>query len=118
MAQKRKGDPDSQVLEKTKAKQRLKRPPLYKVLFHNDDYTPMEFVVLLLMQVFSKGETEATTIMLHVHNNGFGVAGLYPFAVAETKVSESMAAAEKSQYPLMITMEPEGDGEDADGPST
>ena len=118
MAVKRKGDPDSQVLERTKAKQKLARPPLYKVLFHNDDYTPMEFVVLLLSQIFSKGETEATTIMLHVHNSGIGLAGLYPFAVAETKVTEAMTAAEKSQYPLLVTMEPASDGEDADGPSS
>ncbi|MDX1384197.1 MAG: ATP-dependent Clp protease adaptor ClpS [Thermoanaerobaculia bacterium] len=118
MAVERKGDPDSQVLEKTRTKKKVKRPPLYKVLFHNDDYTPMEFVVLLLMQVFSKGETEATTIMLHVHNNGVGVAGLYPFAVAETKVAEAMAAAEKAQYPLLVTLEPAGDDDDPDGPSS
>ena len=118
MAQKRKGDPESQVLERTKAKRKLKRPPLYKVLFHNDDYTPMEFVVLLLMQIFARGETEATTIMLHVHNSGIGIAGLFPFAVAETKVTEAMTAAEKAQYPLLVTLEPATSGEDADGPSS
>jgi ATP-dependent Clp protease adaptor protein ClpS len=108
------GQPDSQVLERTKTKRKLKQPPLYKVLFHNDDYTPMEFVVLMLMQVFDRSEVDATQIMLHVHNNGIGVAGLYPFSVAETKVSEVMAAAEKAQYPLLVTMEPADDGEDRD----
>jgi ATP-dependent Clp protease adaptor protein ClpS len=111
------GKPESQVLERTKTKKKLKRPPLYKVLFHNDDYTPMEFVVLVLMQIFGRSEVDATQIMLHVHNTGIGVAGLYPFAVAETKVSEVMAAAEKAQYPLLVTMEPADEGEDADRPT-
>lgn len=111
------GKPESQVLERTKTKKKLKRPPLYKVIFHNDDYTPMEFVVLVLMQIFGRSEVEATQIMLHVHNRGIGVAGLYPFSVAETKVSEVMAAAEKAQYPLLVTMEPADDGEDADRPT-
>jgi ATP-dependent Clp protease adaptor protein ClpS len=106
--------PESQVLERTKTKKKLKQPPLYKVLFHNDDYTPMEFVVLLLMQVFGRSEVDATQIMLHVHNSGIGVAGLYPFSVAETKVSEVMAAAEKAQYPLLVTMEPADGGGDRD----
>jgi ATP-dependent Clp protease adaptor protein ClpS len=113
------GRPESQVLERTKTKKKLKQPPLYKVLFHNDDYTPMEFVVLVLMQVFGRSEVDATQIMLHVHNSGIGVAGLYPFSVAETKVSEVMAAAEKAQYPLLVTMEPADDGEsrNSDRPS-
>lgn len=118
MSLKRKGDAESQVLPRTRTKKKLKRPPLYKVLFHNDDYTPMEFVVLLLTSIFGRSEVEATEIMLHVHNNGLGVAGLYPFAIAETKVSEASAAAEKSQYPLLVTMEPADDGEDAEGPSS
>jgi ATP-dependent Clp protease adaptor protein ClpS len=111
--------PESQVLERTKTKKKLKQPPLYKVLFHNDDYTPMEFVVLVLMQVFGRSEVDATQIMLHVHNSGIGVAGLYPFSVAETKVSEVMAAAEKAQYPLLVTMEPASSGgdQDSDRPS-
>jgi ATP-dependent Clp protease adaptor protein ClpS len=113
------GRPESQVLERTKTKKKLKQPPLYKVLFHNDDYTPMEFVVVVLMQVFGRSEVDATQIMLHVHHSGIGVAGLYPFSVAETKVSEVMAAAEKAQYPLLVTMEPADDGEnrDSDRPS-
>jgi ATP-dependent Clp protease adaptor protein ClpS len=112
--------PDSQVLERAKTKRKLKQPPLYKVLFHNDDYTPMEFVVLLLTQIFGRSEVDATQIMLHVHNNGVGLAGLFPFSVAETKVSESMAAAEKAQYPLLVTMEPADDGDDSgnDRPSS
>jgi ATP-dependent Clp protease adaptor protein ClpS len=112
--QERPGRPDSQVLERTKTKKKLKQPPLYKVLFHNDDYTPMEFVVLVLMQIFGRSEVDATQIMLHVHNSGIGLAGLYPFSVAETKVSEVMAAAEKAQYPLLVTMEPADDRDDRD----
>jgi len=116
MSLKRQGQskPESQVLERTKAKKKLKRPPLYKVLFHNDDYTPMEFVVLVLMSIFGRSEVDATQIMLHVHNTGVGVAGLYPFSVAETKVSEVMAAAEKAQYPLLVTLEPTDEGQDGD----
>jgi ATP-dependent Clp protease adaptor protein ClpS len=108
------GRPESQVLERTKTKKKLKQPPLYKVLFHNDDYTPMEFVVLVLMQIFGRSEVDATQIMLHVHNSGIGLAGLYPYSVAETKVSEVMAAAEKAQYPLLVTMEPADDKDDRD----
>jgi ATP-dependent Clp protease adaptor protein ClpS len=118
MSQKKRGDANGQVLEKTRTREKIARPPLYKVLFHNDDYTPMEFVVLVLMSIFSKQETEATTIMLHVHRRGQAIAGLYPFAVAETKVAEVMSAAEKAQYPLLVTMEPATDGEKGDEPST
>ncbi len=78
---------DSQVLTKTRTKEKLKRPKMYRVLFHNDDYTPMGFVVLVLMQLFNHSETQATRIMLHVHNRGIGVAGIYPFSVAETRVA-------------------------------
>lgn len=113
-----KGDEDVLIKPKTKTKKKLKRPPLYKVLFHNDDYTPMEFVVLMLMSIFGKNENDATRIMLHVHNNGIGVAGLYPHSVAETKAGEVLAAAEKAQYPLLVTVEPAHDGKDADGPSS
>ena len=109
---------DSQVLTRTRTKEKLKRPKMYRVLFHNDDYTPMEFVVLVLMQLFNHSQTQATRIMLHVHNRGIGVAGIYPFSVAETRVAEVTAVAEKSEYPLLCTMEPaiDGKGQDDDGP--
>ena len=107
---------DSQVLTRTKTREKIKRPRLYKVLFHNDDYTPMEFVVEVLQQIFHHSESEAMRIMLHVHNLGIGVAGLYPYSVAETRVSEVMSTAEKAEYPLLCTMEPGVDGDgDAGG---
>ena len=107
----------SEVLTKTRTKQKLKQPKMYRVLFHNDDYTPMEFVVLMLMWIFNHSEPEATRIMLHVHNRGIGVAGVYPFSVAETRVTEVTTAAEKSEYPLLCTMEPATGGKDQDGGS-
>ncbi len=92
---------------KTKAKPKLDRPRLYKVILHNDDYTPMEFVVLVLKTVFNKSDSDATSIMLHAHTHGMAVAGVYTFEIAETKVQETMALAEKMGYPLLCTMEPE-----------
>ena len=104
---------ETQTLTRTRTREKLKRPRLYRVLFHNDDYTPMEFVVLVLMQIFQLSEPEATRIMLHIHHRGIGVAGVFPFSVAETRVAEVMAAAEKSEYPLLVTMEPASDEDDA-----
>lgn len=82
-----------------------KRPSLYRVLLLNDDYTPMEFVVLILQDVFNKTREDAMRIMLHVHNKGVGVCGVYPFEVAETKVARVMDAARKNQHPLQCVME-------------
>ncbi len=112
MPTKRNRREDTAVRTRTRTKRKLKRPKLYRVLFHNDDYTPMEFVVLLLKHVFHLSEPDATRIMLHVHNQGIGVAGIFPFAVAETRVSEVMTAAEESEYPLLCTMEPATDGDE------
>jgi len=104
----RKEDPGVGLAEpKTKAKPKLERPRLYKVLLHNDDFTPMEFVVLVLRQVFNKSDADAVSIMLHAHTHGMAVAGVYTFEVAETKVQETMALAEKSAFPLLCTLEPE-----------
>jgi ATP-dependent Clp protease adaptor protein ClpS len=89
----------------TKTKQRTKRPSLYRVLLLNDDYTPMEFVVLVLQDVFNKSRDEAMRIMLHVHNQGVGECGVYPFEVAETKVTRVMDTARKNQHPLQCVME-------------
>ena len=104
---------EGKVLTRPKTQKRLARPRLYKVLLHNDDFTPRDFVVMLLQGIYQKSESDATQIMLHVHNNGVGVIGIYPFSVAETRVAETLAAAEQSNYPLMCTLEPdEGSGED------
>ncbi len=88
-------------------KKKLKRPPLYKVILHNDDFTPMEFVVLLLRQVFHRSESDATAIMLHAHTQGFAVAGVYGHEIAEEKVIRVSALAREAQFPLLCTMEPE-----------
>jgi len=91
----------------TKARPKTKRPSLYRVLLLNDDYTPMEFVVLVLQDVFNKSREEAMRIMLHVHNQGVGECGIFPFEVAETKVTRVMDAARKNQHPLQCVMEKE-----------
>ena len=81
----RSGDGDIVTERKTRTKSKTAKPPLYKVILLNDDYTPMEFVVEVLKAVFHKPHADATRIMLHVHQNGMGIAGVYPFEVAETK---------------------------------
>jgi len=91
----------------TKTKPKTRKPSLYKVLLLNDDYTPMEFVVHVLERFFNKGRDEATRIMLHVHQKGVGVCGVYTFEVAETKVTQVMDFARKHQHPLQCTMEKE-----------
>jgi ATP-dependent Clp protease adaptor protein ClpS len=89
----------------TRAKPKTKKPSLYKVLLLNDDYTPMEFVVMVLEQFFSKNREDAYTIMLHVHQKGVGVCGVYTFEVAETKVMQVMDAAKQAGHPLQCTLE-------------
>jgi ATP-dependent Clp protease adaptor protein ClpS len=107
MTERRKDDEDagrgSGVALETRT--RTKRPSMYKVLLLNDDYTPMEFVVGVLMTIFHKNAEEATRIMLHVHQHGVGVCGVFTFEVAETKVAQVMDAARRSQHPLQCTME-------------
>jgi ATP-dependent Clp protease adaptor protein ClpS len=85
--------------------QKVKEPPMYNVLLHNDDYTSMEFVVLLLEKVFNKSTPEATRIMLNVHQQGIGVAGVYHKEIAETKVAIVHDLAQKNEYPLRCSME-------------
>ena len=89
----------------TRTKPKTKRPSLYRVLLLNDDYTPMEFVVLVLQDVFNKTREDSMRIMLHVHNQGVGECGIYPFEVAETKVTRVMDTARKNQHPLQCVME-------------
>ena len=90
---------------RTKEQTKTKKPALYKCILLNDDYTPMEFVVEILKQIFHKAHAEATRIMLHVHQNGMGVAGIYPYEIAETKVRTVEELARESQYPLKCVME-------------
>ena len=97
------GKLDTATITKTKTKS--KRPSLYRVLLLNDDYTPMEFVVLILQDVFNKTREDAMRVMLHVHNQGVGECGVFPFEVAETKVTRVMDAARKNQHPLQCVME-------------
>ena len=89
----------------TENKHKLKKPPLYKVLLHNDDYTTMDFVVLVLRAVFHRAETDAIRIMLQVHKQGVGVAGIYTYEVAEEKVSKAMSLAREHEFPLLCTMQ-------------
>ena len=96
-------DPRTGVVIKTRPK--VKKPSMYKVLMLNDDYTPMEFVVHVLQRFFNKTAEEATRIMLHVHQKGVGVCGVFTFEVAETKVTQTMDLARKNQHPLQCTLE-------------
>ena len=99
------GDTNIGVATKTRVK--VKKPSLYKVLMLNDDYTPMEFVVDALQRFFNKGTDEAIQIMLHVHQRGVGVCGLYTYEIAETKVGQVMDLARENQHPLQCTIEKE-----------
>jgi ATP-dependent Clp protease adaptor protein ClpS len=97
--------PQTGVVIKTRPK--TKRPSMYKVLMLNDDYTPMEFVVHVLERFFGKNREEATRIMLHVHQRGVGICGVYTYEVAETKVTQVMDLARQNQHPLQCTIEKE-----------
>ena len=97
--------PDSRVLERQGTEARL--PRLYKVLLHNDDYTTMEFVIEVLEGVFAKSPAEAFRIMMHVHENGLGVCGAYPFEIAETKIALVHERARQHGFPLRASMEEE-----------
>ncbi|MCA9553112.1 MAG: ATP-dependent Clp protease adaptor ClpS [Myxococcales bacterium] len=98
--------PSSGTETLSETRKATKKPPMYKVLFHNDDYTTMEFVVSVLITVFHHSEASAFRIMMHVHTNGVGVAGVFTKEVAETKVAQTIAAARKNEYPLEVTIEP------------
>lgn len=103
---KKKGDPGgpgTAVITKTKTQ--TKRPNLYRVLILNDDYTPMEFVVMVLQRFFNMDIEQATQVMLHVHQQGVGVCGVFSYEVAETKVNQVMDAARQNQHPLQCTLE-------------
>lgn len=91
----------------TESETRLEKPKLFKVLLHNDDFTTMEFVVFILKHVFMRSDAEAVTIMLKVHNEGVGVAGTYPFEVAQMKKDKAVNLARSHEYPLLCTIDEE-----------
>ena len=99
------GKGDRQTGVATKSRSKTQKPAMYKVLLLNDDYTPMEFVVDVLERFFSKQNEEAVRIMLHVHQKGVGICGIYTYEIAETKVTQVVDYARKSQHPLQCTLE-------------
>ncbi len=101
------GDNDGRTGALTLTRTRTKKPSMYKVLMLNDDYTPMEFVVDVLQHIFQKTRDEATQIMLHVHQKGVGICGVYTYEIAETKVTQTVDYARKNQHPLQCTLEKE-----------
>jgi ATP-dependent Clp protease adaptor protein ClpS len=96
---------DVEVVPKQKTADRTQRPRRYRVLLHNDDYTTMEFVIWVLQGVFHHDEATATQIMLHVHKNGIGVAGVYPRDIAESRVAQVEALAREHEFPLRASFE-------------
>lgn len=98
-------DFDEEVLTEGDAK--LEKPPLFKVLLHNDDFTTMEFVVFVLNKVFMRSEAEAFAIMLKVHNEGVGIAGTYPYEVATMKAEKAINLARAQEFPFLCTVEEE-----------
>jgi ATP-dependent Clp protease adaptor protein ClpS len=100
-------DPEHEGQIATESRQKLEKPPLYKVLLHNDNFTTMEFVVFVLRTVFNKPESESVRIMLQVHRQGTGVAGVYTFEIAEMKAAKVMALAREHEFPLLCSVEKE-----------
>ncbi|WP_290652823.1 ATP-dependent Clp protease adapter ClpS [Aquisalimonas sp.] len=105
MSDERRDQQGDGVLSVEQAKPKLKRPPLYRVLLLNDDYTPMEFVVDVLQTFFSMDRSRATQVMLQVHTKGSGICGVYSRDVAETKVEQVNDYAREHSHPLLCTME-------------
>ncbi len=101
---------DTQVV----TRRRLKRPPLYRVFFHNDDYTTRDFVVMALMRYFHKTHSEATTLMLQVHTQGKGIAGIYPYDIAHTKRAQVESLAREHEMPLKLSVESDSSGSEED----
>ena len=97
-----------QIREDVREHQRTDTPRLWRVLLHNDDYTTQEFVVWVLQEVFQRSQAEAHAIMMHVHMAGVGVACIYTRDVAETRQRQTLKLAEQEQYPLQVSIEPEG----------
>ena len=97
------------TVTETRSEPKVAKPRLFKVLMHNDDYTTRDFVVWVLQSVFHKDENAAVRVMLHVHQTGVGIAGLYTREVAETKVQKTERLAREHEFPLRMSMEPEDD---------
>lgn len=99
--------PDSRFEESAVAEsaEKVEEPPLFKVLLHNDDYTTMDFVIWVLQTIFNMAEDQAIQVMLNVHVKGLGVAGVYTYEVAETKVTRTTELAREHEFPLLCTME-------------
>lgn len=95
----------------TVPERKLKRPPLFRVLMHNDNFTTRDFVVEVLVTIFHKSEGDAVQIMLSVHTTGIGTVGAYPYEVAESKVRKTEALAREHEFPLRLSMEPDSDDE-------
>jgi ATP-dependent Clp protease adaptor protein ClpS len=91
----------------TESEEKLKKPPLFRVLIHNDDFTTMEFVVFVLRDVFNRSEGDAFTIMLKVHTEGVGIAGVYTYEVAQMKAEKATSLARANEFPLLFTVEEE-----------
>lgn len=107
MAEQEREDQEGGVGLKEHDEQATQPPSLYRVIIHNDDYTPIDFVVRLVAHVFRRTPEEAATITLRVHNDGSAVAGVYTHEIAETKVAIAHRAAREHEHPLMVTMEPD-----------
>lgn len=99
------GQGGDQIGVATRTRTKPKKPSMFKVLMLNDDYTPMEFVVMCLKRFFSMDLEQATRVMLHVHQKGVGVCGIFPYEIAETKVNQVMDFARQNQHPLQCTLE-------------
>ena len=96
---------DGDVLAVEKTDSRTRRPPLFKVLLHNDDYTPMDFVIQVLKMFFNMNHDRATQVMLHVHTRGKGVCGVFTYEIAETKVAQVNEFSRQNEHPLKCTLE-------------
>ena len=107
MSQENDGDEQGDVLTKNREKVQPKKPKLFKVLLHNDDYTTMEFVIFILQNCFSKTLDEAQEIMLKVHHNGVGICGVYTHEIAESKTAKVHQISKKNGHPLRCSFEPE-----------
>lgn len=94
------------------AKPKLKRPPLYRVILLNDDYTTMEFVIQVLTAIFHLSEEKATQVMMHVHQKGAGICGVFTREIAESKVEQVIQFSQQNEHPLQCTMEPDSDDDD------
>lgn len=101
------GFPEFETDVLTESETKLEKPKMFKVILHNDDFTTMEFVVFVLQYVFNRTEAESFSIMLKVHNEGLGIAGVYPYDIASMKSEKAMNLARSREYPLLCTVEEE-----------